>query len=146
MRRLITAIILAIFFIPLPLAADQIVQVDRPNDLPSFLGYVQDEFIVVMKPEIAKMSISKAANNIVSIGDEEFDALAKRYDVTRFKKQFVGSTFGASSPSNELAKFHKIKFESGALDEAMDAFSQNPLVERVEPIGIHTEAESLFRR
>ena len=126
-----------VFILSLPIFGNQIIEVKQPTDVPTFLGYVQDEFIVVLKPEASKLKMSMAANGVVLTGRADFDAVAQKFAVSRIKKQFVGSDPSIGSATAELAKYHKVKFEDGSLIDAMDAYRALPNVERVEPIGIH---------
>lgn len=137
MKKLLTASLFFIFILSLPIFGNQIIQVNQPTGVPSFLGYVQDEFIVVMKPEVGKLKMSMAANGVAMIGNAEFDAVSQKYATSRIKQQFIGTDPSVGSPTAELAKYHKIKFEHGSLMDAMDEYRALPNVERVEPIGIH---------
>ncbi len=110
-------------------------KVDR-QDMPSFLGYVPDRLIVVMKGEAGELNMRLSINDIVHIGESEFDKISDRFVVTGMKKQFPGSQPGPLSKSAELARYYKIRFESGTLEEAMEAYRNHPMVDRVEPIGI----------
>jgi len=118
-------------------AADKITTAPRPTGLPSFVGYVPDRLIVVMKPDVGKLHMRLAANAVVHIGEPVFDKISDRFAVSSIKKQFVGAEPGPFSKTAELAKYHKIKFEAGTLEDAMEAYRNHPMVERVEPIGIH---------
>ncbi|MDH3890241.1 MAG: PKD domain-containing protein [candidate division Zixibacteria bacterium] len=138
MKTCAVALLMVCLIAPLATSADQIKQIDRPDRLPSFLGYKSNEFIVVMRPDVGKLSTQKAASGIVAIGETDFDNISKQFVVSRIKKQFPGTEAGALSPTAELAKYHKVKFEQGTLDEAMEAYRNHPMVEKVEPIGIHT--------
>ncbi|RKX27778.1 MAG: hypothetical protein DRP47_06070, partial [Candidatus Zixiibacteriota bacterium] len=135
MKRFMIVLSCVLFLVQIASSANQIKQVDQPRDLPSFLGYVQDEFIVVLSPDMGRLELSQAANAVVHIGNAEFDAISDKFAVSRIKRQFQGA--GANAKTAELAKYHKIKFESGNLDDAMAAYRNHPGVEKVEPIGIH---------
>jgi PKD repeat protein len=130
MKKLVIVISSLLLLPAFALAADQVIQVDRPQDMPSFLGNVPDEFIVVMKPDVGRLNVHQAANAVAHIGRTDFDAISDRFAVSAIRKQFKGS-------SGELAQYHKIKIEAGTLDEAMSAYRRSPLVESVEPIGMH---------
>ncbi len=43
-------------------AADQIIQIERPEGIPSFLGNVPDEFVLVLKPDVNRTSGSWACS------------------------------------------------------------------------------------
>jgi len=139
MKKVLSAILLLTFALSSIAFGDQIVSVDQDKILsaPSFLGYAQNKFIVVMQPDVGKINLQTSATATVHIGDTEFDRLSDRFEVISLKKQFAGSEPGPYSRTAELAKYYKIKFEAGILEEVMEAYRNNPLVERVEPIGIH---------
>ncbi len=137
------AILLTILFAVLTVSsaafsADQIKQIDRPQQIPSFLGYVPDRFIVVMKPGVGNLKMTISANNVVHIGDAEFDKISDRFAVSGLKRQFPGAEKSLLANGAELARYHKIRIETGTLEDAMEAYRNNPMVEKVEPIGIHT--------
>jgi len=118
-------------------ATDKITTVQRPTGLPSFVGYVPDRLIVVMQPDAGKLNMQMAANAVVHIGEPDFDKISDRFALSSIVKQFPGTEPGPLSKTAELAKYYKIEFESGTLEEAMEAYYSHPMVERVEPIGIH---------
>jgi len=116
---------------------DQIKKIDQSNDAPSFLGYAQDKIIVVMKSDVGALTMKKSVGGAVHIGETEFDKISDRFGVYDIRKQFLGTVAGPHSRTAELAKYHKVHFESGTLDEVMEAYRNHPMVEKVEPIGIH---------
>ena len=126
-------VFLILFLLPAAAWTDGIKKVDQPQGIPSFLGYVPDRLIVVMKPNAAELSIQTTAKAVVHVGDPEFDKISDRFAVSSITRQFPGS----ESRSAELARYYRVNIESGTLEEAIKAYGNHPLVERVEPIGIH---------
>ena len=122
----------------LALAADGIIEVKQPKQLPSFLGNVPNRFIVVMKPEIGKLNFQLSASSTVHIGNSEFDKLSDQFAVSRIDQQFPGAQAGSNSKNRELAQYYKVTIETGTLNDAMAAYHNNPMVDHVEPIGIHS--------
>ncbi len=137
MKRVMIVIIAVAMLAPTLLAADQIIQVNRPTDIPSFLGYVPDRFIVVMKSQVGPLNIQMSSRSVAQIGDPEFDKLSEQFAVSEIKEQFPGASRSTMAHADELARYHKVTINKGTLEEAMDAYRKNPLVESVEPIGIH---------
>ncbi len=138
---LIGAVVCAVVLLTLSgtFAEVRTVKVERPSDLPSYVGDVQDEFIVVLKEKaMAKITPMAAGSHNVFKSIPEFDELAARFGVTRVKKQFVRREFvpTASPTERTLARYFKVKFSEGTLEEAMDAYRNCPLVDHVEPIGV----------
>ncbi|MBD3299020.1 MAG: PKD domain-containing protein [candidate division Zixibacteria bacterium] len=117
------------------MASANVITVQPKHDAPSFLGYVPDRFVVVMKEEIPE---SKARNGVdaASVGVASLDALADRFSVAAVERQFKGAEKKAGA--RELARHYKVTITEGTLDRAMAAYRNDPNVERVEPIGIHT--------
>jgi len=136
MKKLLTAW-LVLMMMSAAAYADGIKQVDQPQGIPSFLGYVPDRLIVVMQPDVGRLNPHLSASAVVHIGEAEFDKVADRFTVTNIRKQFPGSEPGALSRTAGLANYYKIDIASGTLEEALKAFGDLPMVERVEPIGIH---------
>ena len=126
-------VLLVFFLLPTAVWADGIKKVDQPQGIPSFLGYVPDRLIVVMKSDLGELDLQLNSRAVVHIGEPEFDRISDRFAVSSIKRQFVGSQL----KSAELARYYKVSFDAGTLDEAMQAYRSHPMVEKVEPIGIH---------
>lgn len=137
MKTFLTVLLLSFFLFSAALSADGIKKVDQPHGLPSFLGYVPDRFIVVMKSDVGELTMQKTAGNIAHVGNPELDKIADQFAVSSIRKQFVASDASMFSKSADLSRYYKIKIETGTLENAMDAYRQDPMVERVEPIGMH---------
>lgn len=118
-------------------AADQVIRVERQEGIPSLLGNVPDEFVLVLKPDVGPLGVFYSAEAIAQVGDEAFDALSEEYRVTRIRQQFPGSEGSPNQAKADLARFQKVRFDSGELQEVMAAYARHPFVESVEPIGIH---------
>jgi subtilisin family serine protease len=127
-------VFLVFFLLSAVASADGIKKVDQPQGIPSFLGYVPDRLIVVMKPEVGELSMQTTAKAVVHIGESEFDKISDMFAVSSITKLFPGS----EKKSAELARFYRVNIESGTLDDAIKAYGNHPMVERVEPIGIHS--------
>ncbi|MCK4858515.1 MAG: S8 family serine peptidase, partial [candidate division Zixibacteria bacterium] len=110
-------------------------------DVPSFLGNVPDRFIVVLKDDVT-VDHRKDARSPVALGHlAGFDALARKFQASKIRPQFPSSDRGAvmaSAEGRKLARYYKVTFNSGTLEDAMAAYEANPMVDHVEPIGIHT--------
>ena len=70
MRLLLTALLL-LFLLSASVSADGIKKVDQPQGIPSFLGYVPDRLIVVMKPDVGTLTVRKSANAVASCNKAE---------------------------------------------------------------------------
>jgi len=142
MKRLLTASLLLALFVSGQAYAEEVLKTDpaRYLDVPSFLGYVQDEFIVVLNDN-ATINHSRDLQSPIALSAlSGFDDLSNRFQVNRIRPQFPGSDKGAMAASEQgekLSRFYKVRFESGTLDDAMAAYAADPMVESVEPIGIH---------
>ncbi len=113
--------------------ADGIKKVDQPQGIPSFLGYVPDRLIVVMKSDVGELNMQTTVRDVVHIGEPEFDKISEKFAVSNIEKEFPGS----ERKSAELARYYKVTIKVGTLDDVMEAYRNHPMVERVEPIGIH---------
>jgi subtilisin family serine protease len=73
-------------------------------------------------------------------GRKGFTDLNKKFSVKRVKKQFPKNpdktTVGPAR--QKLARYYKIRFEKGSLAEVMREYRSHPLIESVEPIGVHS--------
>jgi len=113
----------------------------RYLDQPGFLGHVADEFILVLKDQVEVNHWQDALAPVALDHLPGFSNLAGQFTVDRLRPQFMGADRGlqAETPTKRtLARHYKVSFQNGPLEEAMAAYAANPLVERVEPIGVHT--------
>ncbi len=137
-RILVFALVMIAAFAGLASADVKVAQV-ATVDAPDFVGYVPNEFVVVFKPELGKITQAQTALGLVAIGNADLDALARKYEVADLRQEFPGSGVVTSkSGTIDLSLYHVIRFESGhKLEEVMSEYAKNPMVESVEPIGIH---------
>jgi len=137
MKSITTSVFLILILITSVALADGLKTVDQPPNAPSFLGWAPDRLIIVMKPEVGRLNMQTSASAVVHIGDAEFDKISDRFAASGIIKQFAGADPSPLSKSAELARYYKIRFESGTLDDALEAYGNHPMVERVEAVGIH---------
>lgn len=121
--------------------AEKPLKIERNFDLPSFLGWVDNEVVVVIKEQYAfEVSSREARGADPFAGVPEFDALADRFQVVQARKQFQHRAYTASQSVSErrLALYYKVLFNSGSLDDVVAAYESLEMVDHVERIGIHT--------
>lgn len=109
--------------------------------VPEFLGFVEDEFIVVFdRPTRGGLQVQIGPDGRPSVDDPAIQDLLNAHAAVRFRRQFV--TAQPQSPGSgrpDLTGHYKVRLDAGtSLDAAMAAFAADPRVERVEKIGIHT--------
>ncbi len=112
-----------------------------PQNLPSFLGYVENEFIVVFSPESRKnVSVTQGRGGRPEVNLPSIDGLMNQYGVQRFQRQFPNAKAQtATSKFVDLTGHYKVLLKPGRdLNLALNAFKGNPHVDHVEKIGIHT--------
>jgi PKD repeat protein len=146
MKKTIFFIILFCFILPCLLSATDFLKTDPERYLnkPSFLGYVEDRFIVVLKDDVMVNHSKDMSTPLALSKINGFDDLAVKYDVYQLKPQFPGSdqksislTGVASEKATKLSRYYKVYIQKGTLDDAMADYAALPEVESVEPIGIH---------
>jgi subtilisin family serine protease len=117
--------------------ADNVLKVEREFG-PSFAGFAQNKFIVVVNEGTPQINASQRAGLAVT-GNREADRIGEKYGVSSFARQFPGARMDKSALPTEqiLTKYYKIYFESGDLDQVMDEYRKLPFVDRVEPIAMH---------
>ncbi len=139
--RKISVITLGIFLALTALAfADvKVADVVRP-ETPDFIGYVPNEFVVQFKADLGKIQQARTALGLVAIGVASLDELGRKYEVADLREQFPGAQpTMVKGEVLDLSRYHVIKFESGHdLEAVMAEYRNNPYVESVEPIGIHS--------
>jgi len=143
MRRFLTAILVVTLFASTTAFSegDYALEPKKHMDVPSFLGYVPDRFIVVLNDDVTIDHRKDARVPVALSALVGFDELVAQFSVSRIKPQFSRSDRGAvaaTAEGRELARYYKVQFDSGTLEEAMAAYEAHPMVEHVEPIGIHT--------
>lgn len=139
-RSLLVITALIAILTSLALADLRVAQVSNPMNTPGFVGYVENEFVVQLKPEVGKFTKVQTSLGMVAIGNAEIDRLAQKYEVTEMRTEFPGAKPEMiNGRTFDLSRYHVIKFESGhKLEDVMAEYRNNPMVESVEPIGIHT--------
>ncbi len=144
MRRLLSAVLIAGILLPCIVMAADVLDVDKTryiND-DGFLGYVPDRFIVVLKDHVEVDHAREMQSPMALSQKSGFSDLAQRFGVVHSRPQFLGSDLKANAnPTREarsLARHYKVYLERENLDEAIKAYEQHPMVERVEKIGVHT--------
>ncbi|MFT4538242.1 MAG: serine protease [Planctomycetota bacterium] len=123
-----------------PLASSQLLRPARNLRAESFIGYVEDEFIVVLKSEVAHaLVVAQNLQGLPSIGNAGLQAIVNQIGAVRFAKQFEGSKPQPSnSPYPDLTGHFKVQLASGRdRVAAMASFALNADVDHVEPIGMH---------
>ncbi|RKX24587.1 MAG: hypothetical protein DRP46_13060, partial [Candidatus Zixiibacteriota bacterium] len=117
-------------------ASEKFIKVDRSLDLPSFVGYVDNQIIVVLKSNVAVDHARDMMSPQALANYSGFDPLLRRFGVSYSRPQFAGSD--RKKGGEVLARHYKATIEYGTVEEAKAAFERNPNVERVELIGLHT--------
>jgi PKD repeat protein len=120
--------------------AQNAVQVPHQS-LPSFLGYVEDEFIVVLSPEARRrVTVTQGQGGKPQVNLPSINALTNQYGVQRFQRQFPNAKAQtAISQFVDLTGHYKVLLKPRRdLTQALHAFEANPHVDHVEKIGVHT--------
>jgi subtilisin family serine protease len=105
------------------------------------VGWVDDEFIVVLDaPTRAEIVIGRNADSTPRVSVASLQSLLIAHGATQFRRQFRHASGQArDSGRPDLTGHYKVKLRPGAsVDDALRAFRDDPHVEHVEKIGIHT--------
>jgi len=118
-------------------SAANVLKVEREFG-PSFAGFAQNKFIVVVNEGTPQISATQKSGLAVT-GIEEVDRLGEKYGVTGFARQFPTARTDRNARPTEriLSKYYKVYFESGDLDRVMDDYRKLPFVDKVEPVAMH---------
>ena len=140
-RTVLLCTILILLFASLAVAVQQpkVAKVERPEDIPTFFGYVPGEIIVQFKMPQKSTIARRALDGTLSLGIQSLDVIAQKYNVTDMRQEFPGAEPKLlKGRLYDLSRYHVVKFDPDAdLDEVMEAYRNDPNVESVEPIGIH---------
>jgi PKD repeat protein len=107
--------------------------------VPNNVQVVPDEFIVRFKPEAQLGEITgfsqAAMKRLATTARSELVNLAAAFNVQKVEPLFARAH---ARGITTLDGYHRVKIGPGqSLDAAMKAYEQSPLVDHVEPIGIH---------
>ena len=120
---------------------ETVLQVNQVQGKEPVQAFVEDEFIVVLKREIrGGVRATQRGSNRPEVNVATLQQLIDRHGVGRFRRQFVSARprpQGSALP--DLTGHFKVRIPKGvSIDTAMADFANDPNVERVEKIGIHT--------
>ncbi len=109
-------------------------KVVEASELPSFVGYVDDEIVVQFDASIVdQLKQAKSLASGIS-GIPALDALGKKFSVNRIKKQFR-----FNGKTRDLSGFYKIRLKAHPdIIAVVQEYAKLSGVIRAEPIGIHT--------
>ncbi len=136
MRITLTVLLLLVVAVSLGVASEKFVRVEQHLDLPSFVGWDNARIIVVLKNDIAVNHARDKMSSQALAHYPGFEPLLQRFAVTRSMPQFAGAD--RKKGGNRLAHYYKVTISKGTVKEAKAAFEQNPNVDHVELIGLHT--------
>jgi subtilisin family serine protease len=139
MRRIITLLFfLLVATVSATLAADlPVVDVKKPN-LPSFIGYVQDE-IVVKFDETILTTMKRDQFPRGQTGIFALDQQGSRFNAVSMRPLFPGAKRGFyRGRALDLAGWHKIRFAGGIdVGEVAREYKRVQGVVDAQPIGVH---------
>ncbi|MFZ5981454.1 MAG: S8 family serine peptidase, partial [Candidatus Zixiibacteriota bacterium] len=143
MKKLLTLVLVIFFLFSALVFAEEYLLTDPQKYInePGFIGYVPDRFIVVLRDNVAVDHAKDVRSNLALTELSGFEELADQFRVNNLRPQFPGSDRGSMAQTEQghtLARYYKVTIGSGSLEEAMAAYEANPLVDHVEPIGIHS--------
>ena len=107
--------------------------------------YVADAIVVEFKEEANVRPVLQ--QGVVTTGIAAVDQVNKEFQVTKMYREFPDVEAAAEARSvngPDLSRYYIVKFNSGtSVDEVVKAYSENPMVDHVEKIGIHPVFESI---
>ncbi len=122
-------------------ADDQGVDPSEILNKSSFVGYVPNRFIVILKDDVSIDHKKDLNSGLALSGLEGFSELEQQFQVTKLRPQFPGAdtkSLATGDSNDRLSRYYKVSIGTGTLDEAMEAYQTLSSVERVEPIGVHS--------
>lgn len=142
MRKALAIVLAAALLLPTICFAADLLKVDPGKylDKPSFVGYVPDRFIVVLKDNVPVDHAQEMKSDYALAGKPGFAALVQQFNVRKTRPQFPGSDHNAvagTAVARKLSHYYKVYVDASQLDAAMAAYKNNPLVDHVEKIGVH---------
>lgn len=120
---------------------EKFLDVER-EDVDSFIGWVETEFIVVFSPEAARElgARTNPVNGRPVVSDASIQGMLEEFEMVRFERQFKTArpqAFDSSYP--DLTGHYSVQVSRASdRDLAMSVLESHPDVERTELIGMHT--------
>lgn len=118
----------------MPLASSEPISAQIPD------RFVENELIVVFD-EPTTVQVDTIAPLIHATGVASLDELGRKFGVSELRKQFPGSDTGLAKAAGlpDLSGYYVVHFDEAlaSLDSVMSAYTADPFVIKVEPIGIH---------
>lgn len=138
-RGLLTVLLVSAFWVAA--AAAQGMAPRSVSDLPSFIGYVPDEFVVVFRRDVAhQLHALKDVPGRGGANLPQIQALLDAVNARNFEKEFEGSDpqpLGSNYP--DMTGFYVVKLPAGSnLDHAMEMMSRHSDVVAVHKNAIHS--------
>lgn len=111
------------------------------QELPSFVGWVEDELVVALEPAaLDGFVLATDGRGLPRVNRAGLQAVIDRQGVLGMRRQFPGAqrqAVGANQP--DLSVYYKVQLRPGAdLEATLLALEADGTVEHVERIGIHT--------
>jgi hypothetical protein len=130
MRRFLAIALTAALLLPSICLAADVLQVDKEKYLnkPSFVGYVPDRFIVVLKDNVPVDHVKELQTQFALSDKLGFAALAKQFGVTNSRPQFPGSDrnqVAATKSAKALARHYKVHVDPEQIESAVAAYEAN---------------------
>ena len=143
MQRNLLVALLAVAAV-LPLAAQDVGRVPH-QVVPDLLGYVEDELVVVFRPEARRaVDLRAGPGGRAIVGLPSVQSLLERHGITELRRQFRGARpQDVGSPYPDLTGHYKLRLPAGAdLDAVVRDLESDPSIDHVERIGVHSLYQS----
>lgn len=140
MKNLAILLAMILIFSGYLFAAPDIKTVDSPANIPSFVGWVPDEIVIQLKETKTDITLRATSDGFAGTGIASLDAIANRYEVTKMRQQFAGAKPVVKNGRRfDLSRYYRVEFDPKAdIDEVVEAYKNDPNVESVEKIGLHS--------
>lgn len=105
------------------------------RQVPNEVKYVPNEFIVNFKPEAGKLNAG-FSKGFAETEFQSINILNEKFVVSNFEELFPNAFERKIQP---LSGYYRLKFDNTnfSLDEVLNAYKNDPIVEHIEKIGIH---------
>ncbi len=140
MKNLAIILAMIVLFSGSILAEPNLKTVESKHDVPSFLGWAPDRIVVQLKESKSEYTLQATSMGYVGTGIASLDALADKYEVTNMRQQFNGAKPEFKNGQMfDLSRYYRVEINPDMnLDEIVDAYKNDPNVESVEKVGIHS--------
>jgi len=140
MRRTVLTILTVLLATANLAASENVHQLYRAQDDPSFVGYAPNVIIVQLDEQaVPNLDPQAFKSDNAFRGIDQLEAVGQRYGVWRVDKKFPGMLWDKAVTPQEraLTRFFRVHVDEGNIDDAIAAYEELPMVTSAYRVALH---------